>query len=178
MTSSQEEFDLLLESVESGLKKFIQRHTYSDIDAGIVMQKTLERAYKKFDQFERGTNFRAWIYKIAYTTFVNHYYVKKKNPIFVYDDSFCEDAIPGLPIHDVLKDNEDEEEGQIDKSLVSEAFQDLPEEQQRMIHYYYNLDMKYREIAEVLDIPIGTVMSRLNRAKTRIRNYIEGSRLQ
>ncbi|MDR1447633.1 MAG: RNA polymerase sigma factor [Candidatus Ancillula sp.] len=162
----REYFDELLEPIAGNLYNFLRKYATNDFDCDIIFQSTIMRAYKKFDQFTPGTNFKAWIFKIAYRVFLNYTRSKKQLPKLVYGSN-----VDDIDLHtpDTLQDLENDEV-EIDENVdFNELYNLLTKKQQEIIYYYYAKSMKYKEIAKELNIPIGTVMSRLNRAKAQIR---------
>lgn len=134
-------------------------------DAKDLVQETLFRAFRYFHLFEEGTNLKAWLIKILRNTFINNYRKKKRTPQSVdYDDiqNFYENIRP---------DEVDSSHTQND--AFSEAFDDeltksinsLPEDFRTIIILSDLEDFTYEEISEFVNIPVGTVRSRLHRAR-------------
>ena len=144
------------------------RMTRSEADAEDLVQETYIRAFRFRDQFTPGTNLKAWLFRILTNTFINQYRRKAARPETTELDD-VEESILYRHMRDVSpgSSSPDPERELIDKTLsseVKEALEALPEKFRTTLL----LDVEgfsYKEIAEVLDIPIGTVMSRLHRGR-------------
>jgi RNA polymerase sigma-70 factor (ECF subfamily) len=169
---SKAQFDELLGPISDSLHAFIRKMTSGDLDADTLFQQTIMRAYDKFEQFETGTNFKAWIFTIARTVFLNHTRSKKQQPSFIYASNNNAD--------DFLTAEFETDDLEIPGVQGVENFPDLYSalnpQQQEVVYYYYAMHLKYKEIAQKLGVPIGTVMSRLSRAKKQMHKYAENSR--
>jgi RNA polymerase sigma-70 factor (ECF subfamily) len=126
-----------------------------------LLQETYLKAYRFFDKFEQGTNARAWLYRIMRNTFINEYRRVKRTPDHVeYDEQIS--AYQMMPRASV---SPDEIEGEIFEDEIALAIASLPEKFKSVIVLRDVQDLPYEEIAEALEIPIGTVRSRLHRAR-------------
>jgi RNA polymerase sigma factor, sigma-70 family len=144
------------------------RMTRSEAEAEDLLQETYIRAFRFREQFRPGTNLKAWLFRILTNTFINQYRRKAARPeTTVLDD--VEESILYRHMRDVSpgSSSPDPEAELIDKTISSEvkdALEALPEKFRTTVL----LDVEgfsYKEIAEMLDIPIGTVMSRLHRGR-------------
>lgn len=144
------------------------RMTRSEADAEDLVQETYIRAFRFREQFTRGTNLKAWLFRILTNTFINQYRRKAARPsTTVLDD--VEESILYRHMRDVSPGSAspDPEAAVVDSTLsseVKEALEALPEKFRTTLL----LDVEgfsYKEIAELVDIPIGTVMSRLHRGR-------------
>ncbi len=172
MDYSKEYFDELLEPVQSSLRNHVRKLAANDFDRDIVLQNTITRAYNKFDQFQPGTNFRAWVFKIAERVFLNHIRTKKQQPKLIYgastdDNELCMSGTTHTLESDEVEMNKDNNSNQLCEQLTSL----LNSKQQKIAYCRYAKNMKYKEIAEELGIPIGTVESSLKRARDKIRKH-------
>ena len=144
-------------------------------DAEDLAQDTFIRAYTHFHQFERGTNFRAWLFRILTTTFINQYRKRTREPAAVsYEELLIEPAAERSlsqqdrnPLEMLLAQITDED--------IEAALKRLPEEFRTVVVLCDISELSYQEIADNLKIPIGTVRSRLSRGRTMLqrllRNY-------
>jgi RNA polymerase sigma-70 factor (ECF subfamily) len=152
------------------------RLTRNPSDAEDLVQETYLRAYRGFGGFEEGTNLRAWLYKILNNTFINIYRAKKRRPQEVdlgeTEDFFLFRRLGGLQAADARRTPETEVLDQIPEPVVKEALEALPE-QFRMAVILADVEgFSYKEIAEILDVPIGTVMSRLHRGRKQLQSRL------
>jgi RNA polymerase sigma-70 factor (ECF subfamily) len=143
------------------------RMTRSAEDAEDLVQETFFKAYKYYDKFEEGTNLKAWLFKILKNTFINNYRKKKLEPRSV-DFAEIEDSFERI----VRRDNTDQPadpeaeyfHGVLDDD-VKRALDSLPYDYRMVVILADLEDFSYKEIAEILDCPVGTVMSRLYRGR-------------
>ncbi|MBX3265464.1 MAG: sigma-70 family RNA polymerase sigma factor [Acidobacteria bacterium] len=139
------------------------RLTRSRIDADDLVQETYMQAWKSFDQYEPGTNCRAWLYKILFNKYDHHRRKMITRAKYVTEaDELVFELSPGTePVPETLTDRE-----------VIEALNALPEHYRSVVLLADVHEFDYKEVAEILQIPIGTVMSRLSRARTRLRQAL------
>ena len=143
------------------------RMTRSAEDAEDLVQETYFKAYKYYDKFEEGTNLKAWLFKILKNTFINNYRRKKLEPRSV-DFAEIEDSFERI----VRRDNNDQAvdpeseffTGVLDDD-VRKALESLPYDYRMVVILADLEDFSYKEIADILDCPVGTVMSRLYRGR-------------
>jgi RNA polymerase sigma-70 factor (ECF subfamily) len=138
--------------------------------AADLLQETYLRAFRFFDRFEEGTNAKAWLYTIMKNTFINTYRHAKRTPTTV---EFNDELFTG-PTGNAFGDMDSSLEHALGDDVVR-ALASLPEKFKSIIILRDIEDMPYEEIAEVLNIPIGTVRSRLHRARSvlfsRLKSY-------
>ncbi|MGH2378213.1 MAG: sigma-70 family RNA polymerase sigma factor [Candidatus Limnocylindria bacterium] len=150
------------------------RMTRSEADAEDLVQETYIRAFRHRDQFTPGTNLKAWLFRILTNTFINSYRRKAAQP-----DTTELDAVEEATLHRRMAQgpasSSSEPEREVVDSMVdaevTRALEELPERFRSVVL----LDVEgfsYREIAEMLDIPIGTVMSRLHRARRSLQRQL------
>ena len=149
------------------------RYTKNPHDAQDLVQDTYAKAFTSFHQFEPGTNLKAWLYRVLTTTFINNYRKDQRRP--QVSDSEVEDwQLHAAASHtsDQGKSAEDEVLENLPDGDVKRALEEIPEEF-RMVVYYADVEgYSYKEIAEILAIPSGTVMSRLHRGRKLLRNLL------
>ena len=160
----------------SSLYAAAMRMTRNPADAEDLVQETYLRAYRGFGGFQEGTNLKAWLYRILTNTYINSYRAKKRRP----DESALDEAedlylyrrLGGLEAAAASRSAEDELMDWFTDAEVKEALEDLPE-QFRMAVLLADVEgFAYKEIAEILDIPIGTVMSRLHRGRKALQKRL------
>ena len=143
------------------------RMTRSAEDAEDLVQETFFKAYKYYDKFEEGTNLKAWLFKILKNTFINNYRKRKLEPRSV-DFAEIEDSFERIVRRDASEQPSDPESdffsGVLDDD-VKKALESLPYDYRMVVILADLEDFSYKEIAEILDCPVGTVMSRLYRGR-------------
>ena len=149
------------------------RYTKNSHDAQDLVQDTYAKAFTSFHQFEPGTNLKAWLYRILTTTFINNYRKDQRRPLI--SGSELEDwQIADASSHtsDLGKSAEDEVLENIADKDVKDALAQIPEEF-RMAVYLSDVEgFSYKEIAEIMEVPTGTVMSRLHRGRKLLRESL------
>lgn len=143
------------------------RMTRNSEDAEDLVQETYLKAYKYYDKFEEGTNFKAWLFKIMKNTFINNYRKKQQKPP-QSDFADIEESFESQLDQDWGRRTKDPEEELLENVLdedLQRAMDELPPDY-RMVVLLADLEsFSYKEIADILDVPVGTVMSRLYRGR-------------
>ena len=152
------------------------RMTRNPADAEDLVQETYLKAYRAFASFETGTNLKAWLYRILTNTYINAYRAKKRRPeqadVDDVEDLYLYRHLGGLEGATAGRSAEDELLDHLTEGEVKEAIEELPE-QFRMAVLLADVEgFSYKEIAEILDIPIGTVMSRLHRGRRALEKRL------
>ena len=158
------------------LRANARRLTSSDADADDLVQDTMVRAYRYYDRFEPGTNFKAWLFQIQRNVFVNRYRreQRERNAMTESTQTSIQDrCISQASIRDGLSQEQNVERPEV-ANAIREALQELPD-QARTIVIRADIDgWSYKEIAAEMDTPIGTVMSRLHRARKLLQSSLRG----
>jgi RNA polymerase sigma-70 factor (ECF subfamily) len=161
----------LLDSLYAGAL----RMTRNPADAEDLVQETMLRAYRSFDRFEPGTNLKAWLFRIMTNAYINTYRKRQREPLKVSQDDIEDfDLYQELKNHDpaysatpesIVLDN-------LLDSDITQAIDDLPE-QFRMAVILSDLEgFTYAEMADIMDVPMGTVMSRLHRGRKALQKRL------
>jgi len=144
------------------------RMTRNAEDAEDLVQEAYLKAYKYYDKFEEGTNFKAWLFKIMKNTFINNYRKKQQAPPqsdFADIEESFETQVSEEAGQKKIKNPEEELLQDVLDEDVQRAIDELPPDY-RMVVLLADLEnFSYKEIAEILDVPVGTVMSRLYRGR-------------
>jgi RNA polymerase sigma-70 factor (ECF subfamily) len=152
------------------------RMTRNPADAEDLVQETFLRAYRGFGSFEQGTNLKAWLYRILTNTFINRYRAAKRRPdetdLEEVEDFYLYRRLGALESARAGRSAEDELLDHLTESEVREAVESLPEQFRLAVLLADVEGFSYKEIAEILDIPIGTVMSRLHRGRRGLQKRL------
>ena len=152
------------------------RMTRNPSDAEDLVQETYLKAYRGYGGFTEGTTLKAWLYRILTNTYINIYRAKQRRPdeteLDESEDPYLYQRLGGLEAAQVGRSAEDELMDWFTEAEIKTAVEDLPE-QFRMAVLLADVEgFSYKEIAEILDIPIGTVMSRLHRGRSRLQKAL------
>lgn len=174
--ADQAEFADLAMPFMSGLYAAALRMTRNPSDAEDLVQETYLRAFRGFGGFQAGTNLKAWLYRILTNTFINIYRAKKRRPqqetLDDVEDFYLYRRIGGLEAVDANRGPEAEVLDSIPDTTITQAIEELPE-QFRMAVLLADVEgFSYKEIAEIMDVPIGTVMSRLHRGRKQLQRRL------
>ncbi|HEV7758718.1 MAG TPA: sigma-70 family RNA polymerase sigma factor [Acidimicrobiales bacterium] len=152
------------------------RMTRNRADAEDLVQETYLRAYRGFSGFQSGTNLKAWLYRILTNTYINTYRAKKRRPdeteLDEVEDLYLYHRIGGLEAAMAGRSAEDELLDRFTEAEVKEAIEELPDNFRMAVLLADVEGFSYKEIAEILDIPIGTVMSRLHRGRKALQKRL------
>ncbi len=145
-------------------------------DAEDLVQETFLKAYRAYHTFEAGTNLKAWLYRILTNTYINRYRKKQRRPDEVdlgdVQDLYLYRKIGSAESADLSASAEDAVlEGLVDADIKA-AVESLPENFRVPVLLADLEGFAYKEIAEILDIPIGTVMSRLHRGRKALQKQL------
>ena len=174
--ADQAEFADLAMPLMSSLYSAALRMTRNPSDAEDLVQETYLRAYRGFPGFKEGTNLKAWLYRILTNTFINTYRAKKRRPeqeqLDDVEDFYLYRRLGGLEAVDAQRGPESEVLDAIPEDSVKRALEDLPEQFRIAVLLADVEGFSYKEIAEITDVPIGTVMSRLHRGRKQLQKRL------
>jgi RNA polymerase sigma-70 factor (ECF subfamily) len=152
------------------------RMTRNPADAEDLVQETYLKAYRAFATFREGTNVKAWLYRILTNTYINSYRAKKRRPeetdIDDVENLYLYRRLGGLEGAVSGRSAEDEVLDHFTESDVKEAIEALPEQFRLAVLLGDVEGFSYKEIAQILDVPIGTVMSRLHRGRRALQKRL------
>ena len=185
----REVFDVAEESDEERRDRFDQavneymqplygnalRLTGNPEDAADLVQATFERAFRAFHQYRPGTNLKAWLFKIQNNTFINEYRKKQRQPKVADGEQVQDWQMHRAESHTSagLRSAEDEVLESLPAEAVRNALAQISDEYRQAVLLADVEGLRYKEIAEIMGTPVGTVMSRLHRGRRQLRELLE-----
>lgn len=170
-TEAQERFEAEALPFLGQLYGAALRMTRNPADAEDLVQQTFLRAYQAYDQFREGTNLKAWLFKILTNTFISSYRKKQREVKTVSADENEEFSLYER-LHEASASAEAEILEKLPDEDVKRALEDLPEQFRTAVLLADVEGFSYQEIADIMDVPIGTVMSRLHRGRKALQKAL------
>ena len=158
-----DDYEHLIEPHIPRLRRYARALTGERVVADDLVQDTLERAWNKFHLWRRGSDLRAWLFTIMHNVYVNQLRSRAAHPVVSFEEGEFQP-----PEHSVESDR-------LEIRDLDIALRKLPDEQREVLLLIGLEQLSYEETARALGIPIGTVMSRLSRARERLRRLMGGS---
>jgi RNA polymerase sigma-70 factor (ECF subfamily) len=152
------------------------RMTRNPSDAEDLVQETFLKAYRAYHSFQAGTNLKAWLYRILTNTFINKYRKDSRRPnevdLGVIEDLYLYRRIGSEASAEASRTTEDRVLDGLVESDIKKAVEELPENFRIPVLLADLEGLSYQEIADILEIPIGTVMSRLHRGRKAMQKTL------
>ncbi len=166
---SQSEFNSIVISHQGFLQQLAYKLTRSVEDSNDLIQETFFKAIKNRDKFQEGTNVKGWLYTIMKNTFINAYR-KKKN-----QNTFVDDTDNKYFLNSGSLEKSDQTDSLVDHEYMMKQIETIDKTYVDTFMMYYN-GYKYEEISEILDIPLGTVKSRIFLARKKMQSKLQAYR--
>ncbi|MDB5189986.1 MAG: polymerase subunit sigma-24 [Parcubacteria group bacterium] len=157
-----ESFGILVGRFEPKLKRYGTKFLRESMDIEDMVQEIFMQAYRALKSYDPSQRFSPWIYRIAHNTFVNALRKKSRLPFFTIDL----DSLVSHPHAAETPERESEEREM--KAMVEKGLAEISESYQEVLILYYQEELSYKEIADVLRVPVGTVGVRMRRAKAAL----------
>lgn len=157
-----------------------RRMTRNGADAEDLVQETMLRAYSHFRQFREGTYPKAWLFRIMHNIWIDNYHKTRRRPPEQLSDEITDWQYAAWQRHTSLGDRSAEVQAleALPDDEIVDALDALPDSQRMVVYYADVCGYRYREIAEIMNTPLGTVMSRLYHARRRLRILLADVALQ
>jgi RNA polymerase sigma-70 factor (ECF subfamily) len=177
----QAEFERLVLGYLDPLYRFAWSLTRNRTEADDLVQKSVMKAYRAFDRFERGTNVRAWLFRILRNAFISDYRKMKRRAEQSIDEDDAEFSFYAAAQEKAWRDSETLSEDALLKpeklervlgDEVTRALETLPEEFREVVFMCDIQGFSYQEMAGILNVPVGTVRSRLARARGKLQKIL------
>jgi len=165
----KEKFGILMARYEKKLFRYGKRFLSGKEHIEDIIQDVFMSTYKNIRSFDPSLKFSSWIYRIAHNAFVNALKKGSRNPLLVFDFDF--DTLISHPVHEdpAIVEREQKEL----KKMMDQCLDQLSPKYKEVIILHYYEELSYKEMGDILEIPIGTVGIRIKRAKDALRKIYE-----
>ncbi len=159
-----EKFGLLMERYQAKLFRYGKKFLVDNDNIEDVVQDVFIKAYKNINSFDTTQRFSPWIYRIAHNTYINAIKKNSLNPLYLFD-------FDTLLSYTVVEDPVEKEREQLEiKKIIDKGLNNIEDKYREILVLYYIEEFSYKEIAEILHIPISTVGVRIMRAKKVLKD--------
>ncbi len=169
-------FTALLEGILDPAYRTAYHLTNNKDDAEELVQEASLAAYRAFHRFEQGTNFKAWFLTILRNRFISDYRKQKRRPAVVELDEVSDEFMWNVVSHQIDSGESADPAryivDRLDTEQVISALAALPDEFREVCTLYFTQDLQYQEISDILDVPIGTVRSRIHRGRRLLKQRL------
>lgn len=157
-----------------GLYRAARGLTRNNADAEDLVQETMLKAFAGFDTFRQGTNLKAWLFRIQTNTWINHYRARQRRPDELLTDRITDAQLAHHAQHNTIAPQPAEAEvlEALPDAEVTAALRGLPETFRTVVFLADVEGFRYKEIASITGMPLGTVMSRLHRGRAALRQSL------
>jgi len=157
-----------------GFYRHAMKLTHDHADAEDLLQETAAKAFAGFDGFRDGTNLGGWLYRIMLNSHISDYRKQQRRPAQWLTDSISDGQMMAQALHTSggLRSAEDLALDHLEDNDIKAAMQALPDRMRTTVYLADVEGRRFREIAELTGVPIGTVMSRLHRGRRRLRRLL------
>ncbi len=162
----KEKFGILMERYEKKLLRYGKKFLSERDNIEDVVQEVFIKTYQSIQSFDTTQPFSPWVYRIAHNTFLNYIKKRQRGPLYMFDF----DTLVAHPIYEEPERRHDEKDM---KEMVEKGLEKLTPAYKEILILYYLEELSYKEIAEILRIPIGTVGIRIKRAKESLRKVYD-----
>ncbi len=162
-----EAFGILIERYEPKITRYAKKFIFNGEDAKDVTQEAFIKAYSNIQSFDAGRSFSSWMYRIAHNEFINAIKKKSRMPVFQFDfDAIFPQLVAAETADSEI--NKKELRETLDKCLGKLS----PKYREPLVLYYFE-DMDYKEISDILQVPVSTVGVRLQRGKASLKKIVK-----